>query len=338
MRYLRDLSKKSLIGKIALVRIDLNVKNTKDNFRIELSLPTIRLLLRRGARVVIMSHFGRPAVGVFDKSLSLKMFLPALERRLKQKIVFLSVVPKHLPPGKLFLLENLRFFKGEEKDDPGFARALAALGTFYVNEAFAVSHRANASVSAITRYLPAYVGLLLEREMKNLSYIMKSPRQPLVAIVGGAKIDDKLPMIRTLLLRSKAVLLGSSIIDRPVAGLKSKKFVRPLDWIEEGGRALDIGPLTIEDFIKRIAKAKTIIWNGPVGNIEKKKFFVGSIAIARAIARSKGFSVVGGGETAQMVTDLGLAKKMGFVSSGGGAMIEFLSGKKLPGIKALEKQ
>ena len=235
------------------------------------------------------------------------------------------------------LLENLRFWPEEEKNNLGWAKKLSELGDIYINDAFAVSHRENASVTQLPKLLPSYAGLLLENEIANLSKIMNQPQKPLVLIFGGAKIEDKLPAIKNLLPKANKVLLGSSVVNN---GAKftvhdSEKVLKPEDWLTENGKALDIGLLTIQNYTGIIKKAKTVIWNGPVGLFENKKFQAGSAAIAKAIAKSDAFSVVGGGETTQLILQLGLEKKIGFLSTGGGAMLEFLSGKNLPGIEAL---
>ncbi len=344
MKFLKDLAKKNLTGKVCLLRVDFNVESTKDALRLEASLPTMKWLLAKGARLVILSHRGRPRVSSkysvlsikdFDAELSLEPFARFLEKNLKEKVEFLSDIPGNLPSGKVILLENLRFWPEEERDDVKFAHRLASLGDFYVNDAFAVCHRKNSSVTQLPKLLPSYAGLLLEKEIKTLSAAMKNPKKPLVLIFGGAKVVDKLPVIKNLLNKATKVLIGSSALNNPDQLPESDKIVKPIDWVKKDNLALDIGPLTAELFIKEIKKAKTIIWNGPVGKFEDKKYLVGSRALAKAVAASKAFSIVGGGETTQLILELGLRKKIGFLSTGGGAMLELLAGVKLPGIEVL---
>ncbi len=338
MRFLSDLKNKNLKGKVCLVRADLNVEGVADSLRLERSLPTLRFLLKNGARIVLLSHRGRPTL---DSRFSLQFLTPFLESELNKKVLFFSEIPRRsaLSPrqsAKIFLVENLRFWKGEEKNDLGFAKKLARLGDFYVNDAFAVCHRRNASIVQLPKLLPAYAGLLLAEEIRNLSAVIKKPKKPLVLVFGGAKIADKLPAIKKLLPKASAVLLGSSAIDFKDRVLMSPKVYRPTDWLSHGGAILDIGPLTVENYKKIISRAKTVIWNGPLGRFEEKRFAQGSIDIAKAIAASRAFSVIGGGETTQLAVGLKLEKKFGFLSTGGGAMLEFLAGKKLPGIEALK--
>lgn len=343
MKTLKDLAKKNLTGKVCLLRVDFNMESTKDALRLEASLPTMKWLLAKGARLVILSHRGRPnlsdsRLATSDrKRLSLRGFLPFLKKNLKEKVEFSKEIPGSLPKGKIILMENLRFWPEEERDDAKFARKLASLGDFYVNDAFAVCHRKNSSVTQLPKLLPSYAGLLLEKEITTLTAAMKNPKKPLMLIFGGAKVDDKLPVIKNLLPKADKVLLGSSVLNYQYFTLliRNKKIVRPKDYLQENGVALDIGPLTAEEYRQEIKKAKTIIWNGPVGKFEDKKYLAGSRALAKAIAVSKAFSIVGGGETTQLILELGLRKKIGFLSTGGGAMLEFLAGAKLPGIEAL---
>jgi len=347
MRYLKNL--KNFSGKTVLLRTDFNIEAPKDALRLESSLPTLRFFLKNGARVVILSHRGRPSkkprtpnlelrtYDFHEPELSLKIVIPFLQKQLKNKIVFLKDIPKRLPAGKLFLLENLRFWEGEDKNDLRFARKLAQLGDFYVNDAFAVSHRKNASITQLPKILSAYAGLLLEKELGILSGVMKNPKKPLVLIFGGSKMEDKLPVIKNLLSKADKVLLGSAVVNNGDLVPKSSKIIKPIDWIGEKGAALDIGSLTVNKYAGEIKKAKTIIWNGPLGKFEDQRFAGGSIAIAKMIVKSKAFSVIGGGETTQLIIGLGLRKKIGFLSTGGGAMLAFLAGEKLPGIEALVK-
>lgn len=355
-------SLRSLKGKTALVRIDLNVEpgEEKHAFRVGAVVPTIRFLRKRGARVVLISHRGRTQQK--NTLYSLKAFIPLLTRAIGEKVRFLDtnvVSAKDAivdSSGAVFLLENLRFYESEEKNDSGFARLLSRLGDFYVNDAFAVSHRTNASIVAITKYLPSYSGLLLEAEIKNLSRIMNTPRRPFTLIIGGAKIADKVGVIEKLWRKTDFVLLGGgpantamlaqgipigdSVADKTYVPLlkkllKKKKIRVPSEVVIRGKKILDIAPLAVVKYAEIIKKSKTIVWNGPMGLFEDKRYIKGSEALAKAITKSKAFSIVGGGETTALITKLKLVKKFSFVSTGGGAMLEFLSGKKLPGIEAL---
>ncbi|TSC81617.1 MAG: phosphoglycerate kinase [Parcubacteria group bacterium Gr01-1014_19] len=333
MRTLKDLAKKNLTGKVCLLRVDFNVESAKDALRLEASLPTMKWLLAKGARLVLLSHRGRPR-GI-DPKLSLKEFASFLQKNLKERVLFLNKIPSELSTGKVYLVENLRFWPEEERDDAKFARRLASLGDFYVNDAFAVCHRKNSSVTQLPKLLPSYAGLLLEREIKTLTVAMKNPKKPLVLIFGGAKVADKLPVIKNLLSKANKVLIGSSVLNNPDPLPESEKVIKPIDWIKKDNLVLDIGPLSAEEYVKEIKKAKTIIWNGPVGKFEDKRYIIGSRILAKAVAASKAFSIIGGGETTQLILSLGLRKKIGFLSTGGGAMLEFLAGENLPGIAVL---
>ncbi len=373
IRYLSVAKTKELAG-IALVRLDFN---TEDDWRMRAVVPTLKLLLKHSAKIVIMSHRGRPAplrssTAKIDKKFSLRKNAQQLERLLRRKVIFIPdfnftkmrAAITHAPRGSVILLENLRFDPGEEKNDSRFARQLALLGDFYVNDAFAVSHRANASVAAITKFLPSYAGLELEVEIKSLSRAMRSPKHPLVFIVGGAKAEDKLEVIKYFHGRADWLLLGGgpantilsirgvnvkkSVRDTNPSDLRemhllsrSKKVVIPTDFVWHGDFIWDVGPKTVAEFSKKIATARTILWSGPLGLIEKPAYARGSIAIARAIIRAtaaprRTFSISGGGETVMFLKKYGFDKKFSFISTGGGAMIDFLAGKKLPGIAALE--
>ncbi|MDP2695980.1 MAG: phosphoglycerate kinase [bacterium] len=337
--YFLSKLKGDLNGKVVLLRLDLNVEKVKDALRLSAALPTIKLLLKKKARVLIISHRGRPARR--EPALSLKFCLNFFEKQAGRKIKFFKDIPAVLPVGQLFVLENLRFWPGEQKGDIKFAQKLAKLGDLYVNDAFGTVHRADASVVKLPKLLPAYAGLLLEKEIKVLKSVMRSPRKPLVLIFGGAKVKDKLPVIKKLLPKATTVLLGSSAINNRKSIPKSKKIWWPLDWLTDNGQPLDIGPLTVAAYRSVIKKAKTIIWNGPVGYFENKRFAVGSVAIANAVVAGKAMTIIGGGETTMLVQGVAsnnklASKKNLFLSTGGGAMLEFLSGKELPGIKALK--
>jgi 3-phosphoglycerate kinase len=361
VRFLSKTGMRSLRG-TALLRLDFN---TKDDWRMRAVLPTIKFLLKHSSKVVIVSHRGRPSG--FSKDLSLRKDTAELSRLIKRKVVFVShfrfVEIKKMvadaPRGSVFLLENLRFLKGEEENSPALARSLASLADFYVNDAFAVSHRANASVTAVTKFLPHFAGFELEREIASLGKAMH-PKRPLVIILGGAKAADKLGVIKFFKKKADWFLLGGgpansilwlkgmdvkkSVRDKDPKDLKElaalsryKSVVLPIDFAWEKGFILDLGPKTVKMFAKKIGGARTILWSGPLGLIENKKFARASIAVAKAIAKNRrAFSVSGGGETVMFLKEYGLDKKFSFISTGGGAMVDFLAGKKLPGIEALK--
>lgn len=361
IRYLSATNANFLSG-VALLRLDFN---TEDDWRMLAVLPTIKFLLKRSAKVVIISHRGRP--DGFDKKFSLRKNAGTLSRLLQRKVIFLpdfdfrkikATIGKS-PRGSLFLLENLRFDPGEEKNDPKFAKQLTSLADFYVNDAFAVSHRANASIVAVTKFLPSYAGFELEHEIQSLSRAMKNPKHPLVFIVGGAKAADKLDVIKSFKNKADWFLLGGgpantilslrgmnvkqSVRDTDPKDIKemrtfsrSKKVLVPMDVRWHGDLIWDVGPKTVAMFTKKIAAARTILWSGPLGLIEKPEYARASIAVAKAIVKNRrAFSISGGGETVMFLKKYKFDKKFSFISTGGGAMIDFLAGKKLPGIDAL---
>lgn len=376
IRYLSKIDRRLIHG-TALLRLDFN---TEDDWRMRAILPTIKFLLKNGCKVVILSHRGRPRPvataleGQFPHShlnkemrkFSLKRDAAHLARLLKRKVIFLrkfdlvgirTLIVKS-QRGSLFLLENLRFLSGEEKNDAKLARQLASLGDFYVNDAFAVSHRKDASVVAITRFLPSYAGLELEAEIEHLSRIMVRPKRPLVMVVGGAKVSDKLDVLRYFRNKANWFLLGGGPANTILAvhGMNVKKSLRdkhgntvaiktiarysnlvlPVDYVWRRDAIVDVGPKSCAAFKRKIAGAKTIVWSGPLGLIDMRAY-EGSLKIAQAIAKNrKALSVAGGGETVMFLKRVRLDQKFTFVSTGGGAMLEFLAGKKLPGIEALK--
>ncbi len=370
IKYLSKINPKALVG-TALLRLDFN---TTDDWRMRAVLPTIKLLLKTAGRIVIISHRGRP-VG-FDKKLSLRGDAAKLSKLIGgKKVTFIdhfrfAEIKKQVaaaPRGSVFLLENLRFLPGEEKNDVKIARQLASLADFYVNDAFAVSHRANASVVAITKLLPSYAGIEMEREIVLLGKVITKPKHPVVLVLGGAKASDKLGVIAhfknkadwfllgggcaNTILRLRGMDIKNSIKDsdpKELAALKKiavyKNVVLPMDFVwgnggdGNGNAILDVGPKTARMFNKKIMMARTIIWSGPLGLIEKKQYTKASIAVAHAIAKNhKAFSVSGGGETVMFLKQYKLDKKFSFISTGGGAMLDFIAGKKLPGIEALKR-
>jgi phosphoglycerate kinase len=388
-RSLRDLPPAALDGKRALVRVDFNVplKDGKlgDETRIRASLPTIRYLRDKGARVVLLSHLGRPKGGP-DPAFSLKQIVRDLERIIGTTVEFIPdpaagvAVTKRLPRGGVALVENTRFWPGEEKNDPELAAAFAALGDFYVNDAFGSAHRAHASTEAVARLLkPAVAGLLMENELRYLGEALATPRRPFVAVLGGAKISGKIDVIEALLPRVDQILVGGgmantfflalgfqvggSLVERdkqdlakallakagaklilPQGGVVAPSLARaaerreaPSDRTPADYAMFDIDEATRLDFRARIVGAKTVFWNGPMGVFETPPFDAGTRAVADAMveAGKRGaITVVGGGDSAAAVA--GIADKFTHVSTGGGASLEFLEGKPLPGVAALD--
>lgn len=327
-----------------LVRSDLNVpledRRIADETRIQASLPTLRLLLERGAqRVTVCSHLGRP------KGLDPKLSLEPVEERLLEL----------LPDDRLRVLENTRFNPGETKNDPAFARELADANDLFVQDAFGSVHRAHASTVGVAEVLPAYAGLLLERELAELGKLLGDVERPFVLISGGAKVDDKLGVLQNLGGKADAVLVGGKMAEQirsenplpfevvlPVDVVAASDFaedaqtkVVPYDVLPDGWLGLDIGPQTRELFAGHIAKARTIFWNGPMGVFEWPPFAAGTKAVAQAVAASEGYSVVGGADSARALTELGLADKVSWLSTGGGAALELLEGKDLPGVSVI---
>ncbi len=369
MHYLSKAKDQAIKG-TALLRLDFN---TEDDWRMRAVLPTVKLLIRKSDKIVIVSHRGRPTPSETPsaadlKSFSLKKDAVALSKMIGKKVTFVphldfGCVREDIvaaPKGSVFLLENLRFNAGEEKNDAKFAKQLASLGDFYVNDAFAVSHRANASVAAVTKFLPSYAGLELEKEIAFLSAAIRKPKHPLVLVIGGAKAGDKLGVVEHFKKKADYFLLGGgpedtilslrgmdikkSIADHDSADIKKlkslihfKKLIVPTDYVWRGDMILDVGPKSAKLFASIIAKAKTIIWSGPLGFIEKKADSKGSLIVARAIVKNKkAFSVTGGGETVMFLKKYKLDRGFTFVSTGGGALLDFLAGEKLPGIEALK--
>jgi 3-phosphoglycerate kinase len=331
-------------GKRVLVRSDLNVPledgRIADETRIQASLPTLRLLLERGAETVIVcSHLGRP------KEPDPKLSLAPVEERLRAL----------LPDDRLRVLENTRFNPGETKNDPAFARELADANDLFVQDAFGSVHRAHASTVGVAELLPAYAGLLLERELEELGKLLGDVERPFVLISGGAKVDDKLGVLQNLGGKADAVLVGGKMAEQirsenplpfevvlPVDVVAASDFaedaqtqVVPYDALPEGWLGLDIGPQTRELFAGDIAKAQTIFWNGPMGVFEWPPFAEGTKAVAQAVAASEAYSVVGGADSARALTELGLADRVSWLSTGGGAALELLEGKDLPGVSVI---
>ena len=331
-------------GKRVLVRADLNVPledgQVADDTRIRASLPTLQLLLERDAeQVTVCSHLGRPKAA--DPAFSMR----PVTARLREL----------LPDKRIVVLENTRFNPGETKNDPGFARELAAHGDVYVNDAFGSAHRAHASTEGVAHLLPAYAGLLLERELTELGKLLGEVDHPFVLISGGAKVDDKLGVLHNLGGKADTVLVGGKMAEElrtdnplpfdvvlPADVVAAREFaedaetqVTRYDQLAPGWLGLDIGPETRELFARHIAEARTIFWNGPMGVFEWPRFAAGTKAVAEAVAAADAYSVVGGADSARALTELGLEDDVSWLSTGGGAALELLEGKELPGVAAI---
>jgi phosphoglycerate kinase len=336
----RSVEDADVAGKRALVRVDFNVPledgRVADDTRITAALPTIRLLLDRGAgEVVLMSHLGRPEGP--DPAFSLK---PVGER-----------LRKLLPDDRIRLLENTRFDQRETANDPAYARELAANGDLFVNDAFGSAHRAHASTEGVAHLLPAYAGLLLLRELEELGSLLEGPERPFVAVLGGAKVADKIGVLTSLAERADTVLIGGKMAEEVERGegfelpgdvVAASAFepdaearVVPWDEVPDSWLGLDIGPATRERYAARIAEARTVFWNGPMGVFEWPRFADGTKAVAEAVAAADAHTVVGGGDSVRAVEELGLAEKIDWISTGGGAALELLEGKELPGVVAI---
>ena len=392
-RTLESLDKGSLEGRRALVRVDFNcpIKDgvVTDDTRIRAALPTIKYLRDRGARLVLLSHLGRPKKGP-DPEYSMRPVVRALEKLLGAPVTFLPdptapeavTVTKRLPRGGVAVAENTRFYPGEEENDSALAERFAALGDLYVNDAFGSAHRAHASTEAIARVLkPAVSGLLMERELRYLGEALHQPKRPFVAVLGGAKISGKIDLVEALLPKVDEILLGGAMactffqalgletgnslveherldLARELMKKAGKKLVLPSgaviarelksdaetrtvkrDAIPEGWAVYDIDSATEKSFASIIERAGTVVWNGPMGVFETPPFDHGTLAIARAMANATAngaVTVIGGGDSAAAVAQAGLADKITHVSTGGGASLEFLEGKELPGVAALD--
>ncbi|HJN62328.1 MAG TPA: phosphoglycerate kinase [Candidatus Parcubacteria bacterium] len=351
---LKTLKDFNLQNKRVLVRCDFNVPldergNILDDFRIKQTIPTIKYLIEKGAKLLLMSHLGRPGGRVVE-SLRLTLIQDKLMEYLDLSITKAAdcIGPEvekwsqEMNPGEILLLENLRFHKEEETNDDKFAKELAKMGDIYINDAFAVSHRTHASIVGVPEYLPSGAGFLLEKEIKVLSDLLKNPKKPMIAIIGGVKVETKAKVIDKISEIADWVLVSNviqkEIEEKSISFKYPKKIIKPVDGIKKDGKILDIGPKTINLFLEKIVLAKTIFWSGPLGKIEKKEFQKGSLKIAKAIIKGKSFSLGGGGETVKFINKIGFREKFNHISTGGGAMLKFLSGDKLPGIEALELQ
>ncbi len=321
MRLLTGIRPRDLAGKACLVRVNLDIARPHaGSFRLLTVLPTLKLLIKNGARPIIMGHKGRPG-GIVDSSLSVK---PAVD------------VLSKLAEIRLDWLENLRFDPREEENDEKYARELARRADMYVNDDFATSHRASTSIVDLPRFLPSYAGLLIEKEVGHLTRVRDNPEKPFIVVIGGMKIADKAGTIANLAKKDARFLLGSAYGMMRETLPHGADISLPVDYIPGDGENLDIGPKTVKIYEKILKSAKTVLWSGPVGKAEDPRYAKGSLAVARAIAESGAFSVAGGGDTADFLEAHGMLGKFGFVSTGGGATLSFLSGAILPGIAALD--
>lgn len=382
---IRDIALKN---KRVLVRMDFNVPlkdgKVSDDTRIAASLPTIKYLIEQGAKIILCSHLGRPTGK--EEKYSLRPVAARLEKLLGKSVTFVGDsigqpverAVEAMNAGDVVLLENVRFYPEEEKNDPGFAKKLAAFGDVYVNDAFGSAHRAHASTEGVAHILPGVAGFLMEKELNYLGSALANPARPFVAILGGAKVSDKIKVIENLLPKVDALLIGGGMANTFLAargfelgqslveanqvetakGLVAKggaKIVLPVDLVvadkfdanaqskavdanavPSDWRALDVGPQTIDAFEKILRGAKTVVWNGPLGVFEFPAFAKGTIEIAKRLASSGATTIIGGGDSAAAVEQAGVADKMTHISTGGGASLEFLEGRVLPGVQALQ--
>ncbi|MGZ3758001.1 MAG: phosphoglycerate kinase [Mucilaginibacter sp.] len=396
---MKTIDQVNFLGKRALIRVDFNVPldedyNITDDNRMTAALPTIKKILNDGGEVILMSHLGRPKDGPTNKY-SLKHIVAHLSDLLGQQVQFADdcigaeAVEKaaKLSKGEVLLLENLRFYKEEEKGDVAFAEKLAKLGDVYVNDAFGTAHRAHASTAVIAQFFPdaKYFGYLMAGELANAEKVLNNPERPFTAIMGGSKVSDKIELIERLLDKVDNLIIGGGMaytfakadggnigtslveLDKldlalnlvqkakakgvtlllPVDNVIADKFSNDADTgvaktgeIPDNWMGLDIGPETVALFSKVVENSKTILWNGPMGVFEMEKFLIGTKAIAEAVVKATengAFSLIGGGDSAAAVAKFGLTNEVSYVSTGGGALLEYMEGKELPGVKAINE-
>lgn len=347
---LKSIEEASLENARVLVRVDFNVefKNVSEvaeHFRFDIVKKTIDYISQfPGVKIALLTHLGRPAGR--DKAFSTERLISAVEQSLKRKIVFVadcigdevSSALDVLPSGAILLLENVRFYSEEESNDILFTQKLAQSFDIFINEAFSASHREHASIVGIPQLLPAYAGFRLLEEVATLERVKHTPEHPAIAVIGGAKIETKLPLIHAFEGNYDAILVGGKIaneaIDQKI--VFSERVLLPQDF--DSVERLDIGPRTIAFFIQMIKVAKTIIWNGPMGKFEEKPHNIGTDTILQAILASSAYVVIGGGESLAVLEKADAMNRIGFVSSGGGAMLEFLGGNTLPGLEVLKSE
>ncbi|MGY3211682.1 phosphoglycerate kinase [Mucilaginibacter sp. HD30] len=396
---MKTIDQISFLGKKALIRVDFNVPldengNITDDNRITAALPTIKKILKDGGAVILMSHLGRPKSGPNKKD-SLKHVIKHLSDLLGQQVEFADdcigedavAKAKELSNGEVLLLENLRFYKEEEKGDAEFAKKLAALGNIYVNDAFGTAHRAHASTAVIAQFFPnaKYFGYLMGAELNNAEKVLNNPERPFTAIMGGSKVSDKILLIERLLDKVDNLIIGGGMaytfakanggnigtslveLDKQQLALdliqkakvKGVNLLLPVDnvtaddfnnnantgiaktgEIPDGWMGLDIGPETVKLFSKVVEESKTTLWNGPMGVFEMEKFLIGTKAIAEAVVKATeagAFSLIGGGDSAAAVSKFNMTGDVSYVSTGGGALLEYMEGKELPGVKAINE-
>lgn len=390
---LKTIKNQNFKGKRVLLRVDFNVPlndfgRVADDTRIREALPTIKYLENQGGRIILVAHFGRPK-GKVNEKMRLEPVARYLSRLINHDILILREAVgenvarrvRHMEDGDIAMLENIRFYEEEEKNDPGFARQLASLAEVYINDAFGTAHRAHASTEGVAHLLPSYAGFLMEKEVEFLSGILEKPEHPFYCFLGGAKISTKLGLIKNLteradklflggalvhtILMAKGLKIGKSLVEKdmvneakdllkyessgklilPKDGIvctdpEGKKFARLTDFsdVKNDEAIFDIGLKTMEFYTNEVQNARLIVWNGPMGMFETPAFSDGTTRLAKAIASQKSHAktIIGGGETLEIVKRLGLEKRFSFVSTGGGAMLEFLAGDKLPGIEILK--
>ncbi|MDD4679989.1 MAG: phosphoglycerate kinase [Clostridia bacterium] len=389
----KTLEDMQVSGRKVLVRVDFNVPLNKehqitDDNRIQAALPTIRYLLKQNAKIILMSHLGRPSGTGFEADFSMAPVARRLAELLKLEVKLAADVigddskslVKNMKESEVVLLENLRFHKAETKNDPEFAKELASFGDIYINDAFGTAHRAHASTEGVAHYLPAAAGCLMQKELEFLGGALDNPAHPFVAVLGGAKVSDKIGVIRNLIdkvdtliiggamaytfFKAKGYEVGKSLLEEDKVELaaelmqqaeaKGVRMLLPVDTvvasefkadaehktvqssaIPEAWMGMDIGPESMKEFGEVIVNAKLVVWNGPMGVFEMPAFAKGTGAIAGYMSKCKGITIIGGGDSAAAVNQLGYADKMTHISTGGGASLEFLEGKELPGVAAL---
>lgn len=395
MKNKMNVSDMNVKGKRVIVRVDFNVPldaegNITDDKRIKGALPTIRYIIENGGKLILVSHLGRPKEG-FEAKYSMKPAAEHLSKLLGKEVILAADVigedakakAAALKEGEILMLENVRFHKEETKNDPAFAKELASMADIYINDAFGTAHRAHASTAGLADYLPSACGFLIKKELDFMGKALDNPERPFVAILGGAKVSDKISVIDNLIDKVDTLIIGGGMaytffkakgygvgtslceLDKvdlankllakakeknvnlllPVDNVVGKEFdadteakTVPSNAIPEGWMGLDIGEETIKLFSDAIKDAKTVVWNGPMGVFEMERFAIGTKKVAEALANSEAITIVGGGDSAAAVEQLGFADKITHISTGGGASLEFLEGKELPGIAVLNEK